>query len=334
MPFITPSGHYEYRVMLYILSNSPSIFQGFMNEVWMGSRWTRGRSKPSQPQSVKEHQWFLGFANFYRRFIQNFILFSAPSLPCSGRNPSLCPGTPKLKQPTRSSRRPSALLPSFHIRNPQLPFIVEVDTSTTGVGAVLPDCTLVRTSPGSFPQWSRTTILEIGSCSALNWRRRHWLEGARHHFTVITDRKDQEYLWSAKMLNPRQARWALFFTQFQTSITYRPGECQGGFPLTYSFPWRTHTPSSRPCEPYPVGQDEPIRITEPAPLGGPEGKTYVPTSLRTTLHASPGSGHPGSQRTLSLCTGGPVWFRISPSTFVGAQTKPFPKLHITYPPDN
>ncbi len=53
--------------------------------------------------------------------------------------------------------------------------------------------------------------------------------------------------------------------------------------------------------------DEQIRIasiTEPAQLGGPEGKTYVPTSLRTTLlgslHASPGSGHPGSQRTLSL----------------------------------
>lgn len=29
----TPSGHYEYRVMLYGLANSPSIFQGFVNEV-------------------------------------------------------------------------------------------------------------------------------------------------------------------------------------------------------------------------------------------------------------------------------------------------------------
>ncbi|XP_016377873.1 RNA-directed DNA polymerase homolog [Sinocyclocheilus rhinocerous] len=31
--FVTPSGHYEYQVMPYGLSNSPSVFQGFMNEV-------------------------------------------------------------------------------------------------------------------------------------------------------------------------------------------------------------------------------------------------------------------------------------------------------------
>lgn len=32
--FITPSGHYKYQVMPYGLANSPSIFQGFMNEVF------------------------------------------------------------------------------------------------------------------------------------------------------------------------------------------------------------------------------------------------------------------------------------------------------------
>ncbi|KAK3545165.1 hypothetical protein QTP70_001783 [Hemibagrus guttatus] len=43
---------------------------------------------------------------------------------------------------------------------------------------------------------------------------------------------------------------------------------------------------------------------EPAPPGGPDGKAYVPTSLCLSLldsvHASPGSGHPGRQQTLSL----------------------------------
>ncbi len=32
--FITPSDHYEYQVMPYGLSNSPSVFQGFMSEVF------------------------------------------------------------------------------------------------------------------------------------------------------------------------------------------------------------------------------------------------------------------------------------------------------------
>ncbi|KAL0194928.1 hypothetical protein M9458_008500, partial [Cirrhinus mrigala] len=32
--FVTPAGHYEYRVMLYGLSITPSVFQTFMNEVF------------------------------------------------------------------------------------------------------------------------------------------------------------------------------------------------------------------------------------------------------------------------------------------------------------
>ncbi len=52
---------------------------------------------------------------------------------------------------------------------------------------------------------------------------RHWLEGAKHPFTVLTDHCNLEYLRSAKRLNHRQARWALFFTCFDFTVTYRPG---------------------------------------------------------------------------------------------------------------
>lgn len=52
---------------------------------------------------------------------------------------------------------------------------------------------------------------------------RYWLEGAIHLFQVITDHKNLEYIKSAKRLNPRQAQWALFFTRFQFTVTYRPG---------------------------------------------------------------------------------------------------------------
>ncbi|KAK3527107.1 hypothetical protein QTP86_010887, partial [Hemibagrus guttatus] len=52
---------------------------------------------------------------------------------------------------------------------------------------------------------------------------RPWLEGAKHPFLVLTDHKNLEYLRDAKRLNPRQARWALFFTRFNFTIYYRPG---------------------------------------------------------------------------------------------------------------
>ncbi|XP_053335466.1 uncharacterized protein LOC128508261 [Clarias gariepinus] len=52
---------------------------------------------------------------------------------------------------------------------------------------------------------------------------RHWLEGALHQFLVLTDHKNLQYLREAKRLNPRQARWAMFFSRFNFKISYRAG---------------------------------------------------------------------------------------------------------------
>lgn len=52
---------------------------------------------------------------------------------------------------------------------------------------------------------------------------RHWLEGAQYPFIVLTDHKNLEYILAAKRLIPRQAPWALFFTRFNFTLSYRPG---------------------------------------------------------------------------------------------------------------
>ncbi|CAJ0941203.1 unnamed protein product [Ranitomeya imitator] len=52
---------------------------------------------------------------------------------------------------------------------------------------------------------------------------RHWLEGAKHRVVVLTDHKNLTYLESAKRLNPRQARWSLFFSRFDFVDSYLPG---------------------------------------------------------------------------------------------------------------
>lgn len=67
--------------------------------------------------------------------------------------------------------------------------------------------------------------------------------------------------------------------------------------------------------------DEDIRaaiLAKPAPLGGPEGKTFVPPSQRQSLlgsvHNVRGSGHPGNQQTLSLLQARYWWPSMSRDT--------------------
>ncbi len=163
------------------------------------------------PQCVKERQRFIEFANFYRWFIKGFSSFavSLTTLLCG---------------------KPKSLSWSSSAHEAHVPF---VDASTTGVGAVL------SWQYGEPPRlqacayYSRKLTpaeqnYDIGNKELLaiklaqaEWR--HWLEGANHPFTVLTDHKNLQYLREARRLNPRQARWALFFTRFDFTITYRPG---------------------------------------------------------------------------------------------------------------
>ncbi|KAL0188440.1 hypothetical protein M9458_015539, partial [Cirrhinus mrigala] len=137
----------------------------------------------------------------------------------------------------------------------------------------------------------------------------HWLEGAAHQFTIITDHKNLQYLREANRLNLRQARWALFFTRFNFKITYRPSSknvTADALSRQFSF--------DSPSEPEPIipsnlivshiiwNMDQNIQqatLQEPAPPECPEGKIYIPSvnpfwAQLTDLQA------PGSRRTLSL----------------------------------
>ncbi|KAI3375592.1 hypothetical protein L3Q82_003912 [Scortum barcoo] len=68
---------------------------------------------------------------------------------------------------------------------------------------------------------------------------RHWLEGSTQPFVVWTDHKNLAYIQTAKRLNSRQARWALFFSRFDFALTYRPGSRKSSpTPSQESSAWR------------------------------------------------------------------------------------------------
>ncbi len=105
--------------------------------------------------------------------------------------------------------------------DPEKQFIVEVYAFDVGVGAIL----LQRSSlddnvhPCAFYSHRLSSAernYDVGNRELLAIRLalgewRHWLKGASVPFIVWTDHQNLEYIRSAKRLNARQARWALFF---------------------------------------------------------------------------------------------------------------------------
>ncbi|KAL0195693.1 hypothetical protein M9458_009265, partial [Cirrhinus mrigala] len=362
--FSTATGHYEYLVMPFGLANSPSFFQAFVNEVFrdMLHRWvivyiddiliySSSYSKHIQHvravlQRLIQHQLYAKEEKC--EFHQEKIAFLGYIISPEGiamddskkGNSRLSWSSPALQAFTDLRQR-FTTAPILHHPDPNKPFLVEVDASSSGVGAVLSQRQgqPPKTYPCAYFSHKLTSAernYDVGNRELLaiklaleEWR--HWLEGAQHPFTVLTDHKNLEYLRSARVLNHRQAQWALFFSRFQFQVTYRPGS-QNTKADALS---RMHDPDLTQPSPgtilptsvvvSPVAWDIMTEISEahtqdPAPANCPDHLTYVPPNLRPRVlsltHSSPSSGHPGIEATLDLLSNRFWWPSIRHDTIV------------------
>lgn len=184
------------------------------------------------PGNRRAVQCFLGFANFYRRFIRGF---SQIALPLTNLTSTLRRFAWSEQAHLAFDRLKNFFVsaPIFCNPDPSRQFIVEVDASEAGVGAILSQRAASdnKVHPCAFLSLRLTPSerdYDIGNKELLavklaleEWR--HWLEGSRVPFLVWTDHKNLEYIRSVKRSNSRQARWALFFGRFHFNISYRPG---------------------------------------------------------------------------------------------------------------
>ncbi len=124
-----------------------------------------------QPRTLKELQRFLGFANFYRRFIRSFSSVSAPLTSLTKRATSQLPWSTEAGQAFQELKDRFTSAPILHHPNPSHPFIMEVDASSTGIGLFFLNvrvrplkCSPLHTFPGNYLPLNETMMWEIENC--------------------------------------------------------------------------------------------------------------------------------------------------------------------------
>lgn len=275
------------------------------------------------PDSRKRVQCFIGFANLYRRFIRNFSQVAAPLTALTSTRRPFC-WSPAAQAAFNELKSRFSSAPILITPDPSRQFLVEVDASEVGVRAVLSQrsphdnklhpCLYFshRLSPTERNYNIGNRELLAVRLALGEWR--HWLEGSVEPFLVWSDHRNLEYIRTAKRLNSRQARWALFFGRFNFSLSYRTGsknDKPDALSRQFSAPEDvvpTDTILSDGCVVGSVnwGIEESVKLTgsgTEAPRGCPVGKLFVPESIRPEVlewcHSSRLVCHPGVRRMLT-----------------------------------
>ena len=187
------------------------------------------------PASVHDIQVFLGFANFYRRFVNGYSKVISPltKLLCKGVKFDWSIDCQEAFDRLKLSFCEAPILIHADLNKP---FIVETDASGFAIGAILSqkgnDDLLHPVAFYSRKMTPAERNYEIYDKELLAVRVafevwRHYLMGAQHQVQVFTDHKNLEYFTTTRKLNGRQMRWWLFFSDFDFAVHYRPGKEQG-----------------------------------------------------------------------------------------------------------
>jgi len=188
------------------------------------------------PENWTDVQAFIGFVNFYCRFIRDFSTIARPlfDLTCSDQ-----PWNWDAKEQEAFEGLKMAVTTAPVLVSPQdsEPFHIEADSSNFASRAVLSQ-RLPREEKWYLVAFYSKSLSLVEQNYKIHDKEmltiihaleewRHFLERARHPVEIWTDHKNLEYFMTAKKLNHRQARWSLYLARFDFKLTHRPGRCMG-----------------------------------------------------------------------------------------------------------
>jgi hypothetical protein len=180
------------------------------------------------PTAVVNVRSFLGLTSYYPRFIRGYSKLAGPLFELTKKdvvfvwNQDCQNAFDGLKKALIGA--PILVRPNF-----KDPFVLDVDWSTKGVGAVLSQKEgrfekVIAYASKALTLAQRKFHPMEGECYALIWGILHFRQYLhRTHFTLRTDHKPLEWLVTVSDANGRRGRWIDLLQDYIFKIVHRPG---------------------------------------------------------------------------------------------------------------
>ncbi|GJU60948.1 putative reverse transcriptase domain-containing protein [Tanacetum coccineum] len=237
--FRTRYGHYEFRVMLFGLTNTPAdkiehkehlkAILELLKKEKLGIHVNPAKiesikdwATPKIPTDIRQ---FLGLAGYYRRFIEGFSKIAKSMTKLTQKGIKFDWGE-KEENAFQLIKQKLCSAPILALPEGSEDFVVYCDASHKGLGAVLMQREKVIAYASrqlKVHEKNYTTHdLELGSVVFALKIWRHYLYGTK--CTVFTDHKSLQHILDQKELNMRQRRWLELLSDYDCDIRYHPGK--------------------------------------------------------------------------------------------------------------
>ena len=203
--------------------------------IQMGDKKVKAIREWPEPRNLKEVQAFLGFANFYQRFIQGYSQICTLLTKMTKKEQPFhweC----KQREAFEKLKKKFTLAPILASFDSERKILLKTNASDQTLGSCLsqPNAkrqlhpVAYRSKKFSGPELKYDVhdkeLLAIVDAFE-KWRA--YLEESRHPIIIYSNHKNLSYFTTTKKLNQRQVRWAELLASYDFQIHYRKGSENG-----------------------------------------------------------------------------------------------------------
>ena len=187
-------------------------------------------SKFPIPKTRTEIKGFLGLLGYYRKFIKDFAKITKPFTLCLKKNAKINIQDPNYVSAFQQCKQLLTNDPILQYPDFSREFIVTTDASDIALGAVLSQGTVGRDKPicyasrtlsdteSKYNATEKELLAIVYACKQF----RPYIYGKK--FTIFTDHRPLQWLWSLKEPNSKLIRWRTKLEEFDFDVVYKKGK--------------------------------------------------------------------------------------------------------------